>query len=43
VIPLDEILAACPSTLACAELGQLGPGADELALVEATVEYIRAR
>jgi len=43
VIPLDEILAACPSALACAELGQLGPGADELALVEATVEYIRAR
>lgn len=43
VIPLDEVLAACPSALACAELGQLGPGADELALVEATVEYIRAR
>jgi sugar phosphate isomerase/epimerase len=43
VIPLDEILAACPTALACAELGQLGPGADELALVEATVEYIRAR
>jgi hypothetical protein len=43
VIALDAILGACPTALACAELGQLAPGADEHALVEATVEYIRAR
>lgn len=43
VIDLDAILAACPRALACAELGQLPPGADELVLVEATVDYIRAR
>jgi hypothetical protein len=43
VIPLDAVLAACPAALACAELGQLGAGSDELTLVEATVDYIRAR
>ena len=43
VIPLDAVLAACPAALACAELGQLGAGSDELTLIEATVDYIRAR
>jgi 3-oxoisoapionate decarboxylase len=43
VVPLDDVLAACPEALACAELGQLAPGADELALVAATVDYIRSR
>jgi sugar phosphate isomerase/epimerase len=43
VIDLAAILAVCPGALACAELGQLPAGADELALVEAMVDYIRAR
>jgi sugar phosphate isomerase/epimerase len=43
VIPLDGVLAVCPDALACVELGQLRPDADELTLVAATVEYIRAR
>ena len=43
VIPLDDVLASCPDALACAEVGQLPHGVDELALVAATVDYIRAR
>ncbi len=43
VIPVDEVLDACPDALACIELGQLGPAADERALVGAYVEYLRAR
>jgi sugar phosphate isomerase/epimerase len=43
VIPLDAVLEACPDTLACAELGQLPPGADELLLVAATIDYLRSR
>jgi len=43
VIPLDAVLAACGGALASVELGQLAPDADELGLVAAMVEYIRAR
>jgi hypothetical protein len=43
VIPLGEVLDACPSALACVELGQLAPDGDERALIAATVDYIRAR
>jgi sugar phosphate isomerase/epimerase len=43
VIPLDAVLRACGDALACVELGQLPPRADELGLVATTVEYIRAR
>jgi len=43
VIPVDEVLDACPDALACIELGQLSADADEHALVGAYVEYLRAR
>ena len=43
VIPVDEVLDACPDALACIELGQLSPDADERALVGTYVEYLRAR
>ena len=43
VIPVDEVLDACPDALACIELGQLAPGAGERALVGTYVEYLRAR
>lgn len=43
VIPIDEVLAACPAALACIELGQLPPGAGERALVAASLEYLRSR
>jgi hypothetical protein len=43
VIPVDEVLDACPDALACIELGQLAPGAGERALVGTYVEYLRRR
>jgi sugar phosphate isomerase/epimerase len=43
VIPLAAVLDACPDALASIELGQLPPGADELELVAAYVEYLRER
>ena len=43
VIPVDEVLDACPEALACIELGQLSPGAGERALVGTYVEYLRSR
>jgi len=43
VIPVDEVLDACPGALACIELGQIAPGAGERALVGTYVEYLRAR
>jgi sugar phosphate isomerase/epimerase len=43
VIPLDEVLDICAEALACVEVGQLPPLGDELALVAATVHYIRSR
>jgi len=43
VIPIDEVLAACPTALACVELGQLPAEADELSLVAAYVAYLRSR
>jgi sugar phosphate isomerase/epimerase len=43
VIPVDEVLDACPDALACIELGQLAPGAGERALVGTYVAYLRAR
>ena len=41
-IPLSRVLEACPRALACIELGQLPPGSDELELVGAYVDYLRA-
>ena len=43
VIPVDEVLDACPDALACIELGQLSPSATERALVGTYVEYLRSR
>jgi len=43
VIPVEEVLDACPSALACIELGQLLPTADERTLVVTYVEYLRRR
>ena len=43
VIPVDEVLDACPDALACIELGQLASGVGERALVGTYVEYLRAR
>jgi hypothetical protein len=43
VIPVDEVLDACPNALVCIELGQLLPTADERTLVVSYVEYLRAR
>ena len=43
VIPVDEVLEACPDALACIELGQLSSNADERALVGTYVEYLRSR
>ena len=43
VIPVDEVLDACPDALACIELGQLSADAAERALVGTYVEYLRAR
>jgi sugar phosphate isomerase/epimerase len=43
VIPVDEVLDACPEALACIELGQLSPDAAERALVGTYVEYLRSR
>lgn len=43
VIPLEEVLAACPQAAVCIELGQLAPNADERLLVRAYVEYLRAQ
>jgi hypothetical protein len=43
VIPVDEVLDACPDALACIELGQLSADAVEDALVGSYVEYLRAR
>jgi hypothetical protein len=42
VIPIEDVLRACPGALACVELGQLPAQADELVLVAAYVEYLRA-
>lgn len=43
VIPIDDVLEACPEALACVELGQLPDGADELSLVGVYVAYLRSR
>jgi sugar phosphate isomerase/epimerase len=43
VIPVDEVLDACPDALACIELGQLSPSATERALVGTYVDYLRSR
>jgi sugar phosphate isomerase/epimerase len=43
VIPVDDVLDACPDALACIELGQLSPDAAERALVGTYVEYLRSR
>lgn len=43
VIPVDEVLEACPDARVCIELGQLLPTVDERALVATYVEYLRAR
>ena len=43
VIPVDEVLDACPDALACIELGQLSPNDSERALVGTYVEYLRSR
>lgn len=43
VIPIDEVLAACPRALACIELGQLSTEARERALVGTYVTYLRGR
>ena len=43
VIPVDEVLDACPDALSCIELGQLSPDANERALVEMYIDYLRAR
>jgi sugar phosphate isomerase/epimerase len=43
VIPIDDVLEACPEALACIELGQLATGVGERALVGTYVEYLRAR
>jgi sugar phosphate isomerase/epimerase len=43
VIPVDEVLDACPDALACIELGQLATTAGERALVGTYVEYLRSR
>jgi hypothetical protein len=43
VIPLDDVLDACPHAFVCVELGQLAGDAAERVLVGAYVEYLRAR
>ena len=43
VIPIDDVLDACPDALVCVELGQLAPHARERALVGTYVEYLRGR
>jgi hypothetical protein len=43
VIPVDDVLDACPDALACVELGQLAADADERALVAGYVGHLRAR
>lgn len=43
VIPIDEVLDACPDALACIELGQLSPTVRERRLVGTYVEYLRSR
>lgn len=43
VIPVDDVLDACPNALVCIELGQLLPTADERTLVMTYVEYLRGR
>ena len=43
VIPLDDVLDACPHALVCVELGQLARDAAERSLVGAYVDYLRAR
>ena len=43
VIPVDEVLDACPDALVCIELGQLSPTASERMLVGTYVEYLRSR
>ena len=43
VIPIDEVLDACPDALACIELGQLSPDSRERTLVGTYVEYLRSR
>jgi sugar phosphate isomerase/epimerase len=43
VIPVDEVLDACPDALVCIELGQLAPAAGERQLVGTYVEYLRSR
>jgi 3-oxoisoapionate decarboxylase len=43
VVPVRDVLdALAADTLVCVELGQLAPGADELELVEHSVEWLRA-
>ena len=42
VIPVDEVLDACPDALVCIELGQLSPAASERVLVGTYVEYLRS-
>lgn len=43
VIPIREVLDACPDALACIELGQLPPAVGERTLVGTYVEYLRSR
>jgi hypothetical protein len=44
VIPLEAILRLIPAeALVCIEIAQLGPGADERALVADSVGWLRAR
>lgn len=43
VIPVDDVLDACPGALACIELGQLSPDAAERVLVGTYVAYLRGR
>ena len=43
VIPVADVLDACPDALSCIELGQLLPYAAERSLVGIYVEYLRAR
>jgi sugar phosphate isomerase/epimerase len=43
VVPVDEVLDACPHALACIELGQLEPDAAERALVGTYAAYLRGR
>ena len=43
VIPVDDVLDACPNALVCIELGHLLPTADERTLVMTYADYLRGR